>query len=383
MWRRMEIYHNELITSVTETEKAAYSVSVVSNESNVCALEAITIFDDQNDLLRRLCQLSASSSLNVVTIQNGVVKSDLTLSTLCTEGSKGLLSWISWQDFIEKVRPLLSVDNLPQLVVRNSSIGSASEADPFSEVLIEMLPINYKLIDMKRSAWNNITFIETVSLGDSKLDNPSDVEKHIEGEIIYSFPIESNVTFLSNYPIKGLPVEMSDGPDDGKHFIVGSGFAYVFSSTFPFERLVPASKALHVSLKGTFGIHEYDIEGRIISIFGKNTDGSTIEESHVISARVVSLETYDIKESFSFEDYAETTTEEDKPTTLEELPIAIPHISEPLYPGFRKYFYVACFLMSALILVVFTDIMNSNLVVFEADLKLFFFLIKCQYFRKT
>lgn len=58
---------------------------------------------------------------------------------------------------------------LPQLVVRNSSIGGPNESesvDPFSEVLIEMLPIKYRLVDMKPSAWNNNTFIKTVSLGD-------------------------------------------------------------------------------------------------------------------------------------------------------------------------------------------------------------------------
>lgn len=56
--------------------------------------------------------------------------------------------------------------------------------------------------------------------------------------------------------------------------------------TFSIERLVPAFTKETVSLKGTFGLREYDIVGTIISIFGVNTDGSLIEESHTIAARV-------------------------------------------------------------------------------------------------
>lgn len=60
-------------------------------------------------LLRRMCTItSASKSLYVVTVQDSVVKSDLLLSTLCAEGAKGLLSWIAWHDFMEKIQPLLN-----------------------------------------------------------------------------------------------------------------------------------------------------------------------------------------------------------------------------------------------------------------------------------
>lgn len=57
------------------------------------------------------------------------------------------------------------IPQLPQLVVRNLSIGVGNEAESFSEVLIEVLPLSYKLINMKPSTWNNHTFIKTVLLG--------------------------------------------------------------------------------------------------------------------------------------------------------------------------------------------------------------------------
>lgn len=68
---------------------------------------------NSQDLLRKMCTIKpGSSSLYVVTVQDSVVKSDLPLATLCAEGPKGLLSWISWQDFIEKVRPFLGADEV-------------------------------------------------------------------------------------------------------------------------------------------------------------------------------------------------------------------------------------------------------------------------------
>lgn len=72
--------------------------------------------------------------------------------------------------------------------------------------------------------------------------------------------------------------------------------------------------------------------------------------------QVVSLETFDIKDTYSLEDSTSTTTEEIKVTTIEELPIPIPFIHAPLYPGFRKFFYVAVFLIFSLLLVVLVDI---------------------------
>ncbi|XP_037033118.1 uncharacterized protein LOC119072075 [Bradysia coprophila] len=342
----------EITTVNTEAVSVASNV-IESISTDICALEGITLFDDQNDLLRKMCTVKPSaSSLYVVTVQNSVVKSDLSLATLCSEGARGLLSWISWQDFVDKVKPVLNADELPPLVVRNSSIGGPSEsenqADPISEVLIEVLPIKYKLVNLKRSAWTNSTFINTVSLGDIVIENPEDAEKHIDGELTYSFPIQTNITFLSSYPINGLPVELSDESDRRKDFTVGSGSSYLYNSTFSVERLVPANKKETVSLTATLGLNEYDIEGKIISIFGKNSDGSTIEESHFISARVVSSETYNIKDTYNLNDHTTTTTTtEDNTHKYEELPIAIPHVNERLYPGFRKYFYVALFLVLA------------------------------------
>ncbi|KAG4071878.1 hypothetical protein HA402_006039 [Bradysia odoriphaga] len=342
----------EEITVNTEAVSVASNV-IESISTDICALEGITLFDDQNDLLQKMCTVkSSASSLYVITVQNSVVKSDLSLATLCSEGARGLLSWITWQDFIDKVKPVLNADEqLPRLVVRNSSIGGPSESEnqaPISEVLIEILPIKYKLVSLKRSAWTNSTFINTVSLGNVVIENPEDTEKHIDGELSYSFPIQTNITFLSSYPINGLPVELSDESDRRKDFTVGSGSSYLYNSTFSVERLVPANKKETVSLTATLGLNEYDIEGKIISIFGKNSDGSTIEESHFISARVVSSETYNIKDTYNLNDFTTTTTTtEDNTHEYEELPIAIPHVKEPLYPGFRKYFYVALFLVLA------------------------------------
>lgn len=132
------------------------------------------------------------------------------------------------------------------MVIRSSSIGvpteSATEGAAEKSVLMEMLPLKYKLLNMKPSAWNNITFIKEISLGkilfkkchifynemsyfsigSLELENPNSTDSHFEGEIIYSFPTQTNTTFLSNYPINGLPVEMSDEADETKNFIVGS-----------------------------------------------------------------------------------------------------------------------------------------------------------------
>lgn len=53
-----------------------------------------------------------ASSLYVITVQNSVVKSDLSLATLCSEGARGLLSWISWHDFVQKVKPFLNANEV-------------------------------------------------------------------------------------------------------------------------------------------------------------------------------------------------------------------------------------------------------------------------------
>lgn len=355
------------VTTVNVTETVSLASLTESISTDICALEGITLFDDQNELLPKICSIKPSaSSLYIITVQNSVVRSDLSLATLCSEGARGLLSWISWHDFIEKVKPLLNADELPLLVVRNSSIGGPSESenksDPISEVLIEMLPIRYKLVNLRRSAWTNSTFVKTVSLGDINIENPEDAEKYVEGGLSYSFSIETNITFLSSYPITGLPVELSDESDRRKDFTVGSGTSYLNTTTFPVEKLVPANKKGIVSLKGTLGLNEYDVEGKIISIFGKNSDGSTIEESHVINARVVSSETYDIKDTYNLYDYTTTTTTEENniPTYKnEELPIAIPHVNAPLYPVFRKFFYVAVFIVLGTLAIVAFDVVKN------------------------
>lgn len=66
-----------------------------------------------------------------------------------------------------------------------------------------------------------------IAVGNIVLENSEEAERHIAGELSYSFPIETNITFLSNYPINGLPVEMSD---EKQNFIIGSGTTYLFKS---------------------------------------------------------------------------------------------------------------------------------------------------------
>lgn len=75
--------------------------------------------------------------------------------------------------------------------------------------------------------------------------------------------------------------------------------------------------------------------------------------------QVVSTETYDIKESYHLEDYSVTTTEENKSSTYEELPIAIPHVSGPVYPGFKKFFYVALFLVCGTVIIAAVDVIRK------------------------
>lgn len=75
--------------------------------------------------------------------------------------------------------------------------------------------------------------------------------------------------------------------------------------------------------------------------------------------QVVSSETYDIKESYYLKDYTATTTEKAKSTTIEELPIAIPRVNGPAYPGFKKFFYVAAFLVFATFFIAMVDIVRK------------------------
>lgn len=74
---------------------------------------------------------------------------------------------------------------------------------------------------------------------------------------------------------------------------------------------------------------------------------------------MVSSETFDIKDTYFLEDYTTSTTEESKSTTYEELPIAIPHKNGPVYPGFKKFFYVAVFLVLTTFIVAFVDIIRK------------------------
>lgn len=78
-----------------------------------------------------------------------------------------------------------------------------------------------------------------------------------------------------------------------------------------------------------------------------------------MNMQVVSSETYDIKDTYYLEDYASTTTEENKPTTIEELPIAIPRVVGAVYPGFKKFFYVAVFLVFTTFFIAMVDIIRN------------------------
>lgn len=72
--------------------------------------------------------------------------------------------------------------------------------------------------------------------------------------------------------------------------------------------------------------------------------------------QVVSSETYDIKDSYFLEDFTTTTTEE---TTTSERPIALPRVDGPVYPNFKKFFYVAAFLVFSVTLIAFVDIVRK------------------------
>lgn len=79
----------------------------------------------------------------------------------------------------------------------------------------------------------------------------------------------------------------------------------------------------------------------------------------IINVQVVSLETYDIKETYNLEDFTATTTEENKSTTFEQLPIAIPRVNGPVYPGFKNFFYVAVFLVFTTFFIAMVDIIRK------------------------
>lgn len=82
----------------------------------------------------------------------------------------------------------------------------------------------------------------------------------------------------------------------------------------------------------------------------------------IIYMQVVSSETYNIKDSYSLTDKITTTTTEgykDPSYNDKELPIPIPHVNKPLYPGFRKFFYVALFIVLMTVTVVVVDLVRT------------------------
>lgn len=77
-----------------------------------------------------------------------------------------------------------------------------------------------------------------VFIGNTELENSNDTEQHIEGDIKYNFPIKTDVTFLSSYPINGLPVEMIDESDKNINFNVGSSNSYIYENVRRHKNLI-------------------------------------------------------------------------------------------------------------------------------------------------
>lgn len=76
--------------------------------------------------------------------------------------------------------------------------------------------------------------------------------------------------------------------------------------------------------------------------------------------QVVSAETYNIQPTYNLNDYTTTTTTTEAiPVKDEELPIAIPHVNQPVYPGFTKYFYIALFIVLTTVSIVAIDIVRN------------------------
>lgn len=71
------------------------------------------------------------------------------------------------------------------------------------------------------------------------------------------------------------------------------------------------------------------------------------------------METYDIKESYYLVQLPTTTTEIPEPTEIEELPIPIPRVDGPVYPGFKAVFYVAVVLFFGTFLIAMVDIVRK------------------------
>lgn len=71
------------------------------------------------------------------------------------------------------------------------------------------------------------------------------------------------------------------------------------------------------------------------------------------------METYDIKDSYYLEEITTTTTEEPELTTTEELPIAMPRIDGPVYPGFKNVFYVAVVLFFGTFIIAMIDVVRK------------------------
>lgn len=63
-----------------------------------------------------------------------------------------------------------------------------------------------------------------------ELENSNDTTEHIEGALSYSFLIQTNITFLSSYPISGLFVQMPNDTSGRRNFHVGSGISYIFNN---------------------------------------------------------------------------------------------------------------------------------------------------------
>uniref|UniRef100_A0A7G3AGY7 Putative enolase binding protein n=1 Tax=Lutzomyia longipalpis TaxID=7200 RepID=A0A7G3AGY7_LUTLO len=383
------------------------SFQINSRITTECKVPANATSAEDIEAMSTLCTDEEVAQLQILRAR----QTDFSSRGICHESSlktPGMYTWITWKDFQNILRPLVSHLSEESAFVGRDVAGSIcrvnlttaaclgndeSDSPDVADVLLERLPVAYELTNIIYDRWRNVTFLDQIVLTSVNLTNHHLNTDFVESLVRYDFEKKVNVTLFSNLA-PGVPIILHEETGTIK-YTVGELTKKVQAGIVSVVKRLPAKTSAIVRVIGTETLSVINMSAKLTTIYARDDYGvDKIEEGDIhtmvsflfvfffdefcVEQKITLLQcietgVMDVRPEETISIHIDPPGVGDHPQMQQEpstAPVAKPtqptstpapaislfQPSGPVYPGFKTYSTIAAVIFLSVFIIAMTDV---------------------------
>uniref|UniRef100_A0A7G3AJV0 Putative enolase binding protein n=1 Tax=Lutzomyia longipalpis TaxID=7200 RepID=A0A7G3AJV0_LUTLO len=361
------------------------SFQINSRITTECKVPANATSAEDIEAMSTLCTDEEAPQLQILRAR----QTDFSSHGICHESSlktPGMYTWITWKDFQNILRPLVSHLSEESAFVGRDVAGSIcrvnlttaaclgndeSDSPDVADVLLERLPVAYELTNIIYDRWRNVTFLDQIVLTSVNLTNHHLNTDFVESLVRYDFEKKVNVTLLLDLA-PGVPIILHEETGTIK-YTVGEVTKKVQAGIVSVVKRLPAKTSAIVRVIGTETLSVINMSAKLTTIYARDDYGVDKIEEGDIHTTCIETGVMDVRPEETISIHIDPPGVGDHPQMQQEpstAPVAKPtqptstpapaislfQPSGPVYPGFKTYSTIAAVIFFSVFIIAMTDV---------------------------